>query len=98
MTKKRDQRKKCPREGCDRILSSYKGLYTHLKAHDRIKKCNITKSNNILKHNTYIFKCMHPNCIKLYTRRDYLYRHINIAHKLDSEFINNPTIEIEILI
>ena len=72
--KERDQRVKCPKEGCNRVLSGYNGLHAHLKAHAR---------NFIPKRqppSDQVFICTHFTCQKTFKQKSYLIRHIRNYH------------------
>jgi hypothetical protein len=70
--KTRDQRVSCTIHGCSRILSGYRGLKAHLKAHQNTKiPKRIPPANEL-----YICE----TCNKKYKVREHLHRHIKTQH------------------
>jgi hypothetical protein len=81
----RDQRVKCSIPGCNRILSGYRGLKSHLQAHKTQEKKKSEEPDP-----TRLFKCGVAGCVKAYRRKEPLLSHLK-KHSLEER---NAIIEI----
>lgn len=78
----RDQRVKCTIPGCNRVLSGYKGLDAHIKAHIRAD----TVSTSRPPPSGHVYKCEHSKCIgKSFKRKEYLIRHMKHFHPAEDQ-------------